>query len=78
MFPWVQQNQKPLSLKTNLIENDQNTLFVCEKTWNVFLTKFENKMKEQSSINFYVNFIFLFLQAFSKEEKKYVLFAILQ
>lgn len=78
MFPWVQQNQKPLSLKTNLIENDQNTLFVCEKTGNVFLTKFENKMKEQSSINFYVNFIFLFLQAFSKEEKKYVLFAILQ
>ena len=69
MFPWVQQNQKSLSLKTNLIENDQIHCLYVRKHEMCFWPNLRTKWKNNLALISMSILFFCFCKHFKKKKR---------
>ena len=69
MFPWVQQNQKSLSLKTNLIENDQIHCLYVRKHEMCFWPNLGTKWKNNLALISMSILFFCFCKHFKKKKR---------
>ena len=69
MFPWVQRNQKSLSLKTNLIENDQIHCLYVRKHEMCFWPNLRTKWKNNLALISMSILFFCFCKHFKKKKR---------